>query len=141
MRFWDASAVVPLVLDEAGREPLIALVERDPVLVVWWGTVIECTSAIARREREAAMTLSQATRSLERLRVLSKGLQEVAPADAVRAIAQRLLRLHPLRAADSLQLAAALVAAEREPASLEFVCLDERLGEAAEREGFRVLRG
>ena len=141
MKFWDASAVVPLLLDEPGRGPLIALVERDPVLVTWWGTVIECTSAIARREREAAMSLSQATRCLERLRLLSTAWQEVGPVDAVRTIAQRLLRTHPLRAADSLQLAAAVVAAERDPSSLEFVCLDERLGEAAEREGFRVVAG
>jgi hypothetical protein len=49
--------------------------------------------------------------------------------------------VHPLRAADSLQLAAAIIAAEREPTTLEFVSLDDRLGEAASREGFRVVRG
>ena len=61
--------------------------------------------------------------------------------DPVRNIAQRLLRTHPLHSADSIQLAAAIVAAELEPASLEFVCLDDRLSEAAMREGFRVVKG
>jgi hypothetical protein len=64
----------------------------------------------------------------------------VQPVDPVRAMAVRLLRLHPLRSADGLQLAAAIVAAEHEPSSLEFVGLDERLNEAASREGFRVVR-
>jgi predicted nucleic acid-binding protein len=54
-------------------------------------------------------------------------------------VALRLLRVHALRAADSLQLAAAIVAAEHEPSALEFVSLDERLNEAASREGFRIL--
>ncbi len=59
--------------------------------------------------------------------------------DGVRLIAQRLLRLHPLRAADSLQLAAALLACEHRPQGWQFVCLDARLSLAAEREGFNVI--
>ena len=46
-----------------------------------------------------------------------------------------------LRAADSLQLAAALIAADHDPATLEILCLDPRLSSAARREGFTVLAG
>ena len=42
-------------------------------------------------------------------------MEEVLPAEAVREQAARLLRLHPLRAADALQLAAALVWADSPP--------------------------
>jgi len=56
----------------------------------------------------------------------------------VREQAQRALRLHPPRAADSLQLAAALVAATHQPGALPFVCLDERLDDAAVRERFET---
>ncbi|MFZ1888102.1 MAG: hypothetical protein WAU33_08715 [Candidatus Binataceae bacterium] len=49
------------------------------------------------------------------------------------------MRSHPLRAADALQLGAAIVAAEEEPMSLEFVTLDRKLADAAAKEGFRVL--
>ena len=38
---------------------------------------------------------------------LSSGWHEVVPSSRVRSAAERLLRVHPLRAADSLQLAAA----------------------------------
>ena len=73
-----------------------------------------------------------------KLRGLAAAWQEIAPCEAVRASAQRLLRVHLLRLADSLQVTAALVAAEHEPATLEFVSLDARLNEAAAREGFPV---
>lgn len=57
----------------------------------------------------------------------------------VRNQAIRLLGLHPLRAADALQLAAALVWADRRPRGHPFVCLDAGLREAAHAEGFSVL--
>jgi predicted nucleic acid-binding protein len=129
------------MVDEAPREALLALLERDPVILVWWGTAVECVSAIARREREGALAFPDATAAFERLRALAGEWQEVLPSDPVRMTAQRLLRVHPLRAADSLQLAAAIVAAEGDPATLEFVGLDDRLNDAAAREGFRVVRG
>ncbi len=56
-----------------------------------------------------------------------------------RRYAERLVETHPLRAGDALQLAAAIVAAEERPDSIEFVTFDRRQAEAAEREGFRVL--
>jgi predicted nucleic acid-binding protein len=101
----------------------------------------ECASAVARREREGGLRVAEASAALERLRDFADGWQEILPGDAIRTVAQRLLRVHPLRAADSLQLAAAVVAAEQERATLEFVSLDERLREAASREGFPVLGG
>lgn len=141
MRFWDASAIVPLLVDEPTREALLALLEHDPVMLVWWATPVECASALARRERDGALALAEATDALDRLRSLSASWQEVLPSEAVRSVAQRLLRVHPLRAADSLQLAAAIVAAEGEAPTLEFVGLDSRLNDAATREGFRILQG
>ena len=60
------------------------------------------------------------------------------PTDRLHALAQRMLRVHALRAADALQLAAALLASDEEPAGLEVVTLDSRLADAARREGFRV---
>jgi predicted nucleic acid-binding protein len=139
VKFWDASAIVPLLLAEPERDTLLDRLERDPEMLVWWGTPVECASAIARREREAMLDLTEATGAFDRLRALASAWHEVVPSEAVRTTAQRLLRVHPLRAADSLQLAAAIVAAEGEAASLEFLCLDERLNAAATREGFPVL--
>jgi predicted nucleic acid-binding protein len=141
MKFWDASAIVPLLLQERQREAILTLLEEDEVMLVWWATPVECTSAIARRERDGSLTASQAAASLERLRYLKDRWHEVLPSAVFFDVAERLLRVHPLRAADSLQLAAAIIAAEREPVTLELVSLDDRLSEAASREGFHVLSG
>jgi predicted nucleic acid-binding protein len=70
--------------------------------------------------------------------VLSAGWNEVDPSDEIRETAARFLRVHALHAADALQLAAAFAAAERRPALLEKT-LDERLANAAHKEGFLVL--
>jgi predicted nucleic acid-binding protein len=64
---------------------------------------------------------------------------EVTAAEIVRRHAERIVVTHSLRASDALHIGAALVAAEHEPASLEFVTFDRRQAQAAEREGFRVL--
>jgi len=64
---------------------------------------------------------------------------EIVAVEPVRRQAERLVAVHPLRAADAVQLGAALVAADLDPAGLELVTFDERLATAAEKEGFAVL--
>ncbi len=139
MRFWDTSALVPVFIAE--RETRIARrwFREDLAVVVWSLTRVELLSALARRRREesgAARRLASARR-----RVLAAWPQwtEVVAIDVVRRHAERLVETHPLRAADALQLAAALVVAEQDPSSLTFVTLDQRQADAAEREGFVVL--
>jgi predicted nucleic acid-binding protein len=140
LRFWDSSAIVPLLVDEAKTEAMLALAQDDPAMLVWWATEIECVSAIARLEREDDLSSDATLAALERLDALVEGWNEVQPVEAARRSARRLLRVHSLRAADALQLAAAVAAAEGDPASLEIVTLDDRLTAAARREGF-VVRG
>ena len=108
-------------------------------MLVWWGSEVECVSALARREREGALDGRAMAIALRRLRQLADGWHEVDPSDAIRETAERFLRVHPLRAADALQLAAAFAAAERRPTSLEIVTLDDRLADVARKEGFAVV--
>ena len=139
MNFWDTSAVVPLLMAEPATASLQALAERGAKKTVWWATKTECVSAITRRLREATLNDEDASLALGRLRQLSKVWDEVEPSEALREIAIRFLRVHPLRAADALQLAAAFVASGERPSSLEVVTLDDRLAEAARKEGFVVV--
>ena len=136
MRFWDASAIVPLLMTEAATKALQGRAGTDPAMLVWWATEVECASAIARLERDGALDAAAVNGVFDRLKRLGEGWHEVEPSDAVREAAVRFLRVHPLRAADALQLAAAFVAAERRPSSLEIVTVDERLAAAARKEGF-----
>ena len=113
------------------------MLTADPDLVVWWGSAVECASAVARLHREALLSSSGESVARALLDALRRSWFEVQPGDGVRAQAMRLVRLHPLRAADALQLAAAIEWAGA-PVSGGFVTFDERLGRAAEREGFNV---
>ena len=139
MRFWDSSALLTVLIDEPARGRLFALLEEDSEVLAWWGTAVEITSALARREREGLLTADEVSQALGTVRELAQTWHEIVPSDAVRRTAERLLRTHPLRAADALQLAALLIAAGHDPTSLEMVCLDERLNAAARREGFTIL--
>ena len=141
MRFWDASAIVALLAEEPARESLLRLLEEDPQVLAWWGTPVEVASALARREREQLLSADEVAAALASARALAESWHEIVPSDAVRRTAERLLRVHTLRAADSLQLAAALIGADHDASTLEIVCLDARLSAAARREGFTVRAG
>lgn len=139
MKFWDTSAILPLLVHERGSVPVATVLEDDSQMLVWWGSPVEAVSALARREREGSIPASTVTQVLRALDRLSQSWEEITPSDRIRTVAARLLRTHVLRAADSLQLAAAIVAADGQPAALDFVCLDSRLNDCARREGFPVI--
>ncbi len=139
MKFWDTSAIVPLLVAEKTTARLQALGRRDPDMLAWWGSAVECASALARLERDAALDANSAAVAFQRLRQIADTWHEIEPSQLVSENAVRFLRVHPLRAADALQLAAAFVAAERRPSSLQVVTLDERLADAMRKEGFAVV--
>lgn len=138
MRFWDSSAVVPLLIEQDASAAVSRALEEDADISAWWATPVECGSAIARLEREKILSSEGAEAARSRLAALADSWHEVQPSEPVRRAAQRLLRLHTLRALDALQAAAALVLAEHDPSTLNVVCLDTRLAEALRREGFAV---
>jgi uncharacterized protein len=139
MRFWDASALIPLLANQAPRLRLLELIDQDAEILAWWGTTVEISSALARREREALLSPDEIASALAATRELAASWHEIMPSDALRQTAERLLRVHSMRAADSLQLAAALIAADHDTTAFEIVCLDTRLTSAARREGFTVI--
>ena len=138
MIFWDTSAVVPLLVDETKSLLVRPLLRGDSEAVVWWALPIECLSAIARRERAKDMTPTEGDQARVVLGALERTWIEIAASDGVRSHAARLLRRHPLRAADALTLGAALVWSDGSPEEHRFASLDERLATAARREGFRL---
>ncbi len=138
--FWDTSAILPLCC----RQPQSAAARQSARIyglqIVWWGTAVECYSAFCRLTREGSLTAKEGQVAFKALDLLRNRWNEMLPSDEIRQISERLLRIHPLRAADALQLAAALVWCDQYPNGRPFLCADHRLSEAAEKEGFRVIR-
>ena len=140
MKFWDSSAVVPLLVHETATPFFKAVYARDSLMTVWWGTTIECASALARYERDPRLSASKAIADgFRRLDEAATHWNEIAASVTVKEMALILLRRHQLRAADALQLAAAAIAREEKGAAWEFVCADKHLLQAAIKEGFEVL--
>lgn len=137
MKFWDSSALVTLVLEQPQSAHARAVVAQDGEIVAWWGSTVECASAIARLHRDGVLSASGERLARSLLGELCASWYEIQPGRAVRDQAMRLLRVHPLRAADALQLAAALEWSGSS-ASGAFVTYDERLRDAAAREGFET---
>ncbi len=138
MRFWDTSAVVPLCVIEPATRQVRRLAELDPSLVVWWATRTECASALARRRRDGHLTAQAEQRARRALAALAAEWSEVLPSETFRLRTERLLAVHALRAADAFQLAAALLWARGDTATHTVVSFDERLRDAASREGFQI---
>ena len=133
MKFWDTSALVPLIVQEATTQEMLALLARDSDVTVSVLTRVEILSALARRHRETPNdTALQESRSL--LDELSQYWTEVAISREVVEVAAALLFRRILKAADALQLATALSAGPDQP----FVTLDESLARAARAEGLEV---
>jgi len=139
VRFWDSSAVVALLVVESTTEAMEGVYGEDPVMLVWWATEVECASALSRLERDGALNAVETSTALRRLDELKESWHVIQPVESVRRTARRLVRTHPLPAADALQVAAAVVGAEGDPASMDVVTLDSHVQDAARREGFVVV--
>jgi len=139
MRFWDSSAIVPLLCREAESARCRAWAREDPAVLVWALAATETISALARKRREGVLSAARFATAKRRLVALEAAWSEVTAWDAVCARARRLLEVHALTAADALHLAAALVAVEERPLGVAFLTFDRALGDAAEREGFTLL--
>ena len=138
MRFWDSSAVVPLLVRQKSSATVDAWLEADPGVALWTLSPIEIVSALWRLVREGALPEEDALRGESRSGELVAASHVVVDIEAVKLRAGRVLRVHPLRAADALQLAAALVWGGDQPRDRILHTLDDRLAAAARREGFVV---
>lgn len=136
--FWDASGLVPLCVHQSTSSQAHSHL-RKFLPVVWWGSTVEVHSAILRLHHSGKLNDTEMKGALNRLGVLIQMWKEIVPTDPLRDVATRLLDVYNLRAADSLQLAAALMWCQQRPARRNFVCADQRLSNAAKASGFSVL--
>ncbi len=139
MRFWDSSAIVPLVCLEPTTQEVLQWYREDPQVLVWALTSTEVLSALHRRFRESRLTSRELSDCYQQVHTLREDWSEVEALELVKQRAERLLRVHPLRAADALQLGAALLAIQEQPQGIGFVSYDQTLAAAAHKEGFAVL--
>jgi uncharacterized protein len=138
MAFWDASAIVPLCCSQSATKRVRKLLREVGRMVVWWGTPIETRSAFARLVRDGSLTDEERVRAVRLLEQLRQSWDEIQPSEQVRTVAEDLPDRYGVRAADAVQLAAALIWCRERPNRRPFICFDERLSRAAADVGFTV---
>lgn len=138
MAFYDTSALLPWLRHERRTETTAKLIENFQPIIVWWGTETECESALSRLEREAQLHRGHLQRARGRLQKLKQVWHVVQATNSMKNHASRLLRTHILKAADALQLSAAITLADGHTADIHFVSFDQNLLKAAEKEGFLI---
>lgn len=139
MRFWDSSAVVPLLVAQPSSAEADRWIGDDGLIAIWTLTPIEVGSAVRRLVREGAIAERAADEAERRTDQLLRACHLVVDVESVKRRAARLLRVHALRAADALQLGAAMEWAVGHPEGRIVHTFDDRLAAAARREGFTVL--
>jgi predicted nucleic acid-binding protein len=137
--FWDTSALVPLCCFQPQSAQARQIVRTYSRQVVWWGTIIEAVSSLNRLTREGTLNSNESRQAFTRLDYLRARWNEVQPTEEVRDRAERLLRVHRLRAADALQLAAALIWCGDHPQGRALIGADGILSVAAAAEGFTTI--
>jgi predicted nucleic acid-binding protein len=138
MKFWDSSAMVPLIVDEKETEYCLKTLSHDQEMLIWCLSKVEVMSALCRRVRDRKLSEAAFQKAKRHLNDIIEHTYEVKAIEKVRNRALRLLEVHPLRAADACQLASVLVATQEDPDRLPIICFDQRLKNAAIKEGFIV---
>jgi uncharacterized protein len=139
MKFWDTSAIIPLVVDQDYYSIIHTLLREDTYIVVWWGTKIECYSTLSRLWRDRILNEESFSIAQNLLDMLHEQWTEILPGKDLRDQSMRAISIHGLKTLDSLQLAAALLWTDNKPKQRSFVSLDKQLRNAAQKEGFNVL--
>jgi predicted nucleic acid-binding protein len=135
--FWDSSSLVPLCVTQPASPGAQALSQRYK-MIVWWAAAVEIRGAAARLLRMGLLTSNQQVGARVRLEGLRSRWQEISPGPSLRDQAEQLLDRFPLKAADALQLAAALAWCSGSPRGRGFISGDVQLLDAARQVGFQV---
>ena len=139
MMFWDTSAIVPIIVPTVRSTMLAGHLAADNDLTVWRGTPVECAAVLYRSHREESIGQAALDAALVRLQAFTEDADTITPSEFVRRRASDFLAVYSLQPPEAFQLAAALAWCEGHPRGECFLSLDDRLSEAARREGFAVL--
>ena len=140
MRYYDTSALVKQYLQEAGSNRVLELLKSGEKVYTASLTYAETHAAFSRRTREGRLARETTRRLALRFDRDWESYDIVILSENVLRLGHQMLYRHPLRSADAIHLASALLLARTSPtARWSFVCADGRLCDAAKAEGFEPI--
>jgi predicted nucleic acid-binding protein len=133
MRYFDTSALAKRYVRERGSSKVRRLLSSD-IAATSRLSQVEIVSALMRRSREGALSEARRETVLSALDVDLSAMLVVEVSSAIVARANGLLRAHPLRAGDAIQLASCLHLRDELQEDVTLVAFDDRLALAARKE-------
>jgi predicted nucleic acid-binding protein len=139
LRYWDSSALIPLLLTEPRTPEILEIYRQDPAMAVWCLTPYEIWAAIARRRKEGRLRSPDIRTLRVRLSALARDWTVIRDPDAIGKTAYRILDVHGLGPAQAIQISAALAIVGGSADEIPFVTLDDRVAQAAIAEGLSIM--
>jgi predicted nucleic acid-binding protein len=140
VRYFDTSALVKQYLQEAGSKTVLGLLKTGEKVYTASLTYAETHAAFSRRTREGRLTRETTRKLALRFDKDWESYDIVILSENVLSLTRQMLYRYPLRSADAIHLASALLLARTSPTvRWAFVCADGRLCDAAEAEGFQPI--
>ena len=128
--YLDTSAVVKLLISEAGSEDLTVWLDAA-LLASSRVTFVEAHAAIARREREATSSRAACAMARDQFRRDWPAYTVVDVTAALSVVAADFAETFGLRGFDAVQLASAHAVQTAVPGPMSFIAFDRRLNRAA----------
>ena len=136
--FLDTSALVKLYIAEPGSARMREAVAQVESMAVSTLAFAEIHATLARRRREELLLATELEQIRRAFAEDWEALAQMPVGGAVLKLVPRLCERHPLRGADAVHLASALLLRE-EGLEVLFACSDRQLLGAAATEGFVTL--
>jgi predicted nucleic acid-binding protein len=137
--YLDTSALVKLYIDEAESTAVKQRVEVARIVSTSRVAYVEARAGIARKFREAELSKTEYKHMIEDLEEDWQSYFIVEVSESITKLAGQLVHRNPLRGFDAIHLASALFLKNRTHLELSFACVDERLKDAARREGLTII--
>jgi uncharacterized protein len=139
MNYFDTSALIKHLVEEAGSERVETLIMAEPWLATSKVAYAEVHATLARKLREGALTSVAYQTIAHSFDSDWRVYLRIDLVDTLLALTRELVLRHPLRGFDAIHLASALRLRERTGEAVQFVASDERLLIAAKNEGLATI--
>ncbi|HUP23399.1 MAG TPA: type II toxin-antitoxin system VapC family toxin [Thermoanaerobaculia bacterium] len=137
--FLDASALVKRYVEEDRSCVVREVFQVGVPVAISRQSIAEVATALCRRCRDGDLLPADRDAVLDALALDESTFHVVELTDDVTRESIQLLRRHPLRAGDAVQLASCVVLARELGTELRFVAFDDSLSRAARSEGLTVI--
>ena len=136
--YLDTSALVKLYIEEDGSDIVNDRTDKATIVSTSRIAYVEALSAFVRCKNEKVLSKKNYDKCIACFKFDWEMYFVIEASEKVIKIAGGLIENHSIRGFDSIHLASAMILKKEINQSIDFMCWDDRLLEAAKKEGFKT---